>query len=68
MAIEFIRLTFIATLCIKSQGRDFAIVHREIMMYYDWLLRECRDFAELGAGKLAYPLTQVASNACDIVY
>ena len=51
----------------KSQGRDFPAVHGE-MMYGFQLPSECRDFAELCAGKAAYPLIQVASNACDIVH
>jgi hypothetical protein len=55
------------TLCIKSQGHDFPPVYGEVM--YDFQLpSECRDFAELCASDVTYPLIQAASNACDIVH
>ena len=59
--------SWVPTLCIKSQGRDFPPVHGEVMYYFQ-LPRECRDFAELCVGEAAYPPIQVASNACNIVH
>ena len=50
-----------------GQGHGFPSVYAEVM--YDFQLpSECRDFAELRASEVTYPLIQVASNACDIVH
>jgi hypothetical protein len=51
----------------KSQSRDFPAVHGEVMYSFQ-LPSKCRDFAELCAGKIAYPSIQVVANACNIMH
>ena len=57
----------VPALGIKSQGCDFAAVHREVMYNFQ-LPRECCDFAELCTDQAAYTKLLFPPEAPDIVH